>query len=144
MFTKLTPNLMVKDVKETIIFYQTKLGFKLEMAVPESQDCILTELPEDKKLVYALVKQGQVEIMFQSQDNLKQDITALAPFEIGASVSFYSEVENLKAYYEKLKNSVAIVKDYATAWYGMDEFYIRDNNGYILGFAQQKEKNEKD
>ncbi len=140
MFSKLTPNLMVADVKETVEFYQNKLGFKLEMAVPESQDCILTEIPADKNLVYALVKQGNVEIMFQEQDNLKKDIPALASFEIRASVSFYSEVENLKDYYEKLKDDVDIVKDFATAWYGMDEFYIRDNNGYILAFAQQKEK----
>ena len=44
MFKKLTPNLMVKDVKETIEFYQNKLGFKMTMAVAETQDGILTEI----------------------------------------------------------------------------------------------------
>lgn len=31
-----------------------------------------------------------------------------------------------------------MVKELSTTWYGMNEFYIRDNNGYVLGFAEQK------
>lgn len=37
-----------------------------------------------------------------------------------------------------LKKKVEIAKELSTTWYGMNEFYIRDNNGYILGFAEQK------
>lgn len=85
---KLSPNLMVKDVKETIGFYKNNLGFKLVMAVPETQDGILTEIPEDKKIVYALVKNGNVELMFQAEESLKEDITIFANSIIGASVSF--------------------------------------------------------
>jgi hypothetical protein len=25
-------------------------------------------------------------------------------------------------------------------WYGVKEFYIKDNNGYILGFAEESER----
>ena len=49
---KLSPNLMVKDVRKTVEYYNNNLGFKLIMAVPETQDGILTEIPEDKKIVY--------------------------------------------------------------------------------------------
>ena len=31
-----------------------------------------------------------------------------------------------------------MVKELSTTWYGMKEFYIYDNNGYVLGFAEQK------
>ncbi len=135
---KLNPNLMVKDVKETIEFYKNNLGFKLVMAVPETKDGILTEIPENKKIVYVLVKNGNVELMFQAEESLKEDITVFANSIIGASVSFYIEVENLKDFYSGIKEKVEVVKKLSTTWYGMNEFYIRDNNGYILGFAEQK------
>lgn len=139
MFKKLTPNFMTKDVNETVRFYQDKLGFKMEMAVAESEDNVLTELPKDKKLIYASIKKDQVDVSFQIQESFSNDVPAMASLDIGASVSFYCEVENVKEYYDKIKDNVDVVKDLATAWYGMDEFYIRDNNGYILAFAQQKE-----
>jgi uncharacterized glyoxalase superfamily protein PhnB len=135
---KLTPNLMVKDVKETVEFYKNILGFELVMAVPETQDGVLTEIPTDKKVVYALVKNNSVEIMFQTEKSLKDDVPAFANVHIGASISLYVEVENLEDFYSKAKDKVEIVKDLFTTWYGMKEFYIRDNNGYILCFAQAK------
>lgn len=30
------------------------------------------------------------------------------------------------------------VKELSATWYGMNEFYIYDNNGYVLEFAEQK------
>ncbi len=135
---KLNPNLMVKDVKATVEFYQENLGFDLAMAVPETKDGILTEIPEDKKVIYAMVKNGSVEIMFQAEESLKEDIVVFADSKIGASVSFYIEVENLEDFFNSIKEKVEIVKELSTTWYGMNEFYIRDNNGYILGFAEQK------
>jgi len=135
---KLTPNLMVKDVKEAVEFYKNNLGFQLVMAVPETQDGVLTEIPKDKKVVYALMKNGNVEIMFQSEKSLKEDVPAFANTHIGASVSLYIEIENLEDFYNKIIGKVEIVKDLFTTWYGMKEFYISDNNGYILCFAEAK------
>jgi uncharacterized glyoxalase superfamily protein PhnB len=135
---KIMPNLMVKDVKETVEFYENNLNFNLEMAVPETQDGILTEIPETKNIVYALVKNGNVELQFQVEETLKKDITVFVDSTIGASVSFYMEVENLDAFYEEIKGKVEVVKELSTTWYGMNEFYIYDNNGYVLGFAEQK------
>lgn len=135
---KMMPNLMVKDVKETVGFYKNNLGFEFVMAVPETQDGILTEIPEDKNIVYALVKNGHVELQFQAEETLKKDITVFADSTIGASVSFYMEVENLDTFYKEIKGKVEVVKELSTTWYGMKEFYIYDNNGYVLGFAEQK------
>jgi hypothetical protein len=46
-------------------------------------------------------------------------------------------VDNLKDYYNNIKARVEIEKDFHTTWYEMDEFYICDTNGYILGFAEK-------
>ena len=135
---KINPNLMVKDVKETVEFYQQKLGFKLIMAVPETQDGVLNKIPENKKVVYALVKNGDVEIMFQAENSFKKDVPTLKEATLGASCTFYIELENLEDFYKEIKNKVDVVKELFTTWYGMKEFYIRDNNGYILTFAEVK------
>jgi len=136
---KLNPNLMVKNVKETVKFYEENLGFKLIIAVPETQDGVLDEISKDKKIVYALVKNDYVEIMFQSEDSFKEDVPVLKESVIGASCTFYIEIENLEDFYKSIKNKVEVVKNLFTTWYGMKEFYIRDNNGYILTFAESKQ-----
>lgn len=133
---KLNPNLMVKDVEETVTFYRDNFGFELVMAVPETQDGILTEIPEDINVVYALVKNGNAEIMFQAEKSFKEDVPTLKNMPIGASCSFYFEHENLEVFYSQIKDRVEVVKELFTTWYGMKEFYVRDNNGYILTFAE--------
>ncbi len=47
-------------------------------------------------------------------------------------LAFYIEVEDVKKLYEKLKDEVTIVRDMEAKFYGKQEFYIRDCNGYIL------------
>ena len=69
---KLNPNLMVKDVKETVEFYQKNLGFQLIMAVPETQDGILNEIPEDKKLFMHLSKMVMLRLCFKLKSLLRK------------------------------------------------------------------------
>ena len=49
----------------------------------------------------------------------------------------------LYAQYEKVKDSVQIQKEIETTWYVAEEFYIRDCNGYILGFSEMKGQQSK-
>ena len=73
VFTKLTPNLMVEDVNSTIEFYKDVLGFEL-----------LLSIPEEGTFDFALMKSGNVEIMFQARESLAKD--------------FPPEFKNKKAY----------------------------------------------
>jgi uncharacterized glyoxalase superfamily protein PhnB len=134
---KLTPNLMVRNVNETIDYYRKSLGFRLVMAVPETLDGILTEIPPGQNVVYALISNGNVEIMLQSEASLKSELPALAGVSIGASVTLYIEVEGIDRFYAEALPKVEVIKPLFTTWYGMNEFYVRDNNGYILCFAEQ-------
>jgi uncharacterized glyoxalase superfamily protein PhnB len=88
--------------------------------------------------VYAPVKNGDVEMMFQAESSFTEDVPALKNSHMEASCTFYMELENIEDFYEKIKDKVEIVKELCTTWYGMREFYIRDNNGYILTFAEAK------
>lgn len=136
---KLTPNFEVKDVKETVNFYQFVLGFSLVMAVPETQDEIEQSFQEGKEYIYALVSKDKVEMMFQRSDSFKNDVKMAKDVPLGASVSFYMEIDGLHSFYDKVKDKVVEITEPKLAWYGMNEFYAKDPNGYILGFAEKSE-----
>jgi uncharacterized glyoxalase superfamily protein PhnB len=136
---KLTPNFEVSNIRETVHFYQSVLDFNLTMAVPESQDSVEQKLEEGKEYVYALIVKDKVEIMLQRTDSFKQDIALAEDAKIGASVSFYMEIDGLNELYNTIKDKVKNSTKPKTAWYGMREFYIKDPNGYILGFAEKYE-----
>ncbi|MFH0984836.1 MAG: VOC family protein [Candidatus Omnitrophota bacterium] len=137
-FKKLTPDLMVSDVAQTVKFYTEKLGFKLAMLVPENEKTVETGLVSGKSYVYAMVCRDEVFVMFMRKDVYEEDVPALKGAPLGASATFYCDVDNVGELYGQFqKNGVEMLKDLATTWYGMKEFYIRDCNGYILGFAEQ-------
>ncbi|MBD3800794.1 MAG: VOC family protein [Campylobacterales bacterium] len=132
---KVTPNLAVRDIAFTVAFYTEVLGFTLNMAVPETQDGIDTSIDETKRYVYAMVSQGEAAVMFQHIESLNEDIGPHFKTPTGMSGTLYFESDDAESYYETVKERAEILKPLGTAWYGMKEFYLRDCNGYILGFA---------
>ena len=126
MLKKLTPNLMVEDVARTLKFYREALGFE-----------VLTTLPEKEPFDFAIVGRDGVELMFQSRDSLSNNVPSLAGSLIGASQTFYIEVDGIRNLYEALRENVEIVVDFHTTSYGTQEFYFRDINGYILSYSEK-------
>jgi uncharacterized glyoxalase superfamily protein PhnB len=125
MLKKLTPNLMVEDVARTLAFYRDLLGFE-----------VLTTLPEQEPFDFAIVQRDGVELMFQSRASLSDNVPTLTGAPIGASQTFYIEVEGVRDLYQALHEQVEIVVDFHTTFYGTQEFYFRDINGYILSFSE--------
>ena len=136
---KLTPNFEVKDIRKTVEFYQSILGFTLVMAVPDTQDGIEQSFADSKEYVYALVSKDNVEMMFQRTESFKRDVLFAKDLSMSASVSFYMEIDGVDNFYKQIKNKGLNPTELKTAWYGMREFYLTDNNGYILGFAEKSE-----
>jgi uncharacterized glyoxalase superfamily protein PhnB len=136
----LTPNFAVADIRQTVQFYCENLGFELVMAVPETQDGVDQKLFESKEYVYAMLKKDDVELMFQRIDSFQEDVVLTDKVAVGASVSFYMQGKGIDAFFEELKNKNIQVSELKLTWYGIKEFYIKDNNGYILGFAEEAEK----
>lgn len=121
----LTPNLMVEDVNKTVDWYAETLGFELGMSVPESGE-----------FDWAMIKHGEVTLMFQSRTSLAGDIEAFRDLPVGASGNFYIQVDDVKSLYDKIRESVEIVSDLKKTFYGSEEVSFKDLNGYILTFAQ--------
>ncbi|MCK5853637.1 MAG: VOC family protein [Sulfurovaceae bacterium] len=136
---KLTPNLAVNNIRETIEYYQNNFGFEIAMAVSEDKSSMGAELVEDKEYVWAMIACGDVTLMLQRTDSYSEDV-GVSVNELGASATLYMEVEDVDALYASVKNSVNIIKEIDTTWYGQREFYVRDCNGYILAFATMQQQ----
>lgn len=138
-FEKLTPDLMVSDVAETVKFYTEKLGFKLKMLVDDKGKTADIVIENNKKYTYAMVARDEVFVMFMHGKTYKKDIKTLKNAKKGLSGTLYCDidcgVEELRnGFFEK---GVKIVKDIENTIYRMKEFYIEDCNGYIIGFGEK-------
>ena len=120
----LSPNIFVKDIKASIAFYK-QLGFEVAMSVPEDGD----------ELVWAMVVNGRVTVMFQTFDSLGDDLQEVKR-EDGGSLLFYIKLKNILNFFDLLKDKVTVVKGLEKTFYGATEFSILDNNGYLLTFAE--------
>ncbi len=137
---KITANLIVEDVCRTLDFYEQILGFELVMGVPEDSQAVVTARDADTPLAFAMVKHGQVELMLQSRHSAAKEWPAMESGSAAGGVALYLEVADARQLHGQLKGRAALVKDLHTTFYGMDEFYIRDCNGYLLGFASPRQE----
>jgi len=137
--TSLTPNFEVSDIRKTVQFYQDILDFKLVMAVSATQDEIETSLLENKAYKFAIMQRDEVTFMFEVKDTYLGGMDSFKTKTIGASVSFYMQIDGIDDFYELIKSKKLKPSELKTMWYGMREFYIQDINGYVLGFAEKIE-----
>ncbi len=121
----LTVNLMVTDVNESVSFYSDVLGFKLEMSVPE-----------EGVFNWAMVTNDQISIMFQEENNLKEEYPCFNENPVTPCFTMYIKVDDIESLYNDLKDKTNIALDYHKTFYGSYEFAVTDNNGYVLTFAQ--------
>lgn len=122
MYETITTNIMVKNVKETIQFYEEKLGFQKVLSVPE----------EGEVLNFAILVKDKISIMLQEQTNLLEEYPTLKTEEIVPTFTLFITVNNVEEMYHSLKEKVKIAKELHKTFYGKDEFAIFDNNGNIL------------
>lgn len=122
MYETVTTNIMVKNVKETIKFYEEKLGFQKILSVPEGGEI----------LNFAILNKDKISIMIQEQKNLLEEYPTLKTDEIVPTFTLFITVGDVLKVYNELKDKVKIAKALHKTFYDKDEFAIFDNNGNIL------------
>ncbi|WP_175622063.1 VOC family protein [Chryseobacterium schmidteae] len=115
-FKSLQPILWTENLDETINFYLHILGFSLNDSNDDWQ--------------WASLQKDGIQIMI-SKPNQHEQLNRIC-----FSGSFYFNVENVDEVWEDLKIKANICYEIETFEWGMREFAIYDNNGYILQFAQ--------
>lgn len=122
MYETVTTNIMVKNVKETIVFYEEVLGFQKVLSVPEDRDV----------LNFAILVKDKISIMLQEQNNLMEEYPTLKTDDIKSTFTLFITVSDVAALYEELKDKAKLAKELHKTFYGKDEFAVFDNNGNIL------------
>jgi uncharacterized glyoxalase superfamily protein PhnB len=111
------PMLTVPDVSSAVTFYQETLGF-----------VCANELSG-----WASMNRDGVELMFALPN-------AHIPFKRPQLTgSLYFRCDDVDGVWHKVKNKAEVVYPIENFDYGMREFAIRDNNGYLLQFGQEIE-----
>lgn len=140
--TSVTPNLMVRNVFETVQYYIRILWFDCLMAVDYNKNTDFI-LEDSLEYAFAIVQKWNAEIMLQAEDSLKEELPGLWKSYDQSSVALYFKMEGIEEYYKTIKLNVQIEKPLHKTWYGSEEFYIRDLNGYIIGFSEMPEQQKK-
>ena len=118
-FTALRPMLWTDKLEETIVFYTGILGF--------------TCSERNEEWGWASLYRNEAELMLAKPN-------AHIPFDKPVFTgSFYFTVDDVESLWQDLKTKATIVYELETFEWGMREFAINDNNGYILQFGQNIE-----
>ena len=113
--------LSTKQLRETVDFYTKVLGFDCPNFVEEWG--------------WAALNFGEVELMFALPN-------AHLPFDKPTLTgSLYFNVENADEVWEKVKGMTKVCYPIEDFEYGMREFGVFDNNGYLLQFGEVINKN---
>lgn len=125
-YNQITTNLMVDSVNETAQFYKDVFGFE-----------ILDKVPDSGELAFAIIGRDSVQLMLQTVKSLGDDVPYLSSKDIGGSFTLFIVVEGVDEIYEKAKEHCEILVDMKITFYDMKEFTVKDNNGYVLTFAER-------
>lgn len=115
----LVPILYTEHIKPTIEFYTTHLGFTCNNY--------------DEETGWASLSNGDVELML-STPNAHTGFTKPA-----FTGSFYFRTQDVDTLWERLKDAVQVCYPLENFEYGMREFAVYDNNGYLLQFGWESE-----
>ncbi len=114
----LIPILGVADPAKTLEFYRDALNFE-----------VMDTYEPDGKLVWALLKSGDVELMVEGE------CPETGGRQTGTSLYFYPD--DIEGLYDLLRTRGYPVSDRRVTFYGMKEFDLKDPDGYHLCFGQE-------
>jgi uncharacterized glyoxalase superfamily protein PhnB len=119
----ISPTLAVRDMKATLDFYTSALGFTVGMTFPTLND------PE-----YADISKDGMVLMFVPTRN----VGIGSAERLGTGVNLYLQIDgDIDVYYDRLKKrGVKIIVDIRDEPYGIRDFTVADPDGYLLTFNQ--------
>lgn len=93
-YQSLTPNIGVENVNDTVKFYKDFLGFEL-----------ITSVPEEGNMVWAMMISGNACIMLQEKSNLMEEYPQLEKEGWNGCLTFFIRVKGFDDLYEKMSGT---------------------------------------
>ena len=128
--------IIVVDAIEPCLLFWTVLGFE-----------VTVEVPHENTIGFAMLNNGDVEIMYQSRASMVADVeqsgapAGLADELARSTTTLFVEVERLDDVLENIEDAEVLVPRRQT-FYGMDEVFVRAPCGTVVGFAARTEAND--
>lgn len=119
----LTPLLNVHDAARSVSFYCEKLGFGVD-----------NSFEDGGKLVWAHISRGPVRMMINASCE-RAARGARAGAKTYDDVVLYFSVEDVHTLHRNLSAKGCVPGAIESQDYGLDEFTLRDPDGYELGFG---------
>ena len=118
---KMSPQLLVTDLENSISFYTEKLGFELEFRYEDFYAGII----KDGCSIHLKCGIAPIELQKNKKENMDLDIVF--------------SVDNVEELYKQMQEkAIEIVQPLCERPYGK-EFYISDPDGYIFAFLEEPE-----
>jgi catechol 2,3-dioxygenase-like lactoylglutathione lyase family enzyme len=119
---KLTPNLIVQRIPESLRFWVDRLRFEKRV-----------EVPHGAEVGFVILGRDAVELMLQSRASLAEDVAPIAEGAHRAVV--YLEVPSLAPIRQALEGWPLVVPERKT-FYGAQEIIVRDPDGHVVFFSE--------
>ena len=123
----LTPVLFVEKIEPSLDFWVRGLGFEQVM-----------EVPGEGGLAFVMLKQGNIEVMYQNYASLEEDLPKIAKEAKGSPNFLYTKVDDLDEMIKNLED-FEIVTERRQTFYGADEIGYKEPGGHFITFAKFKE-----
>lgn len=131
-WSALVPEILVRDLDRSLVFYCDLLGFTEKFGRP------------DDGFVY--LEMGHAQIMLEALPNDQSGawITGDLVPPFGRGLNLQIEVADVHSIHDRLKTAqVCLFRELRRSWYreeahenGQDEFLVQDPDGYLLRFMQ--------
>ncbi len=120
---RMTPNLMVSSIEQSIHFYHNTLGFDVVDRVENN---------------FVILGRDNVLIMMESMEAMVQEYPVLKHDALKASIALYFRFDDIEALVATLKEKGYQMPDIYETFYGTLETYLVDPDGYVLTLSGEK------
>jgi hypothetical protein len=117
----LTPILLVDAIEPCLDFWM-RLGFE-----------VMVQVPEGDAIGFVILKNGPVEVMYQTRASVAKDIPSMTEFP--SSSILYIHVTNLDEIISAVTGAPVLIPK-RTTFYGATEYAVREPGGSAVSFSE--------
>ena len=117
----LTPILIVDAIEPCLNFWM-RLGFE-----------VMVQVPEGDAIGFVILKNGPVEVMYQTRASVAKDVPTMADFP--SSSILYIHVTNLDEIIAAVAGAPVLIPK-RTTFYGATEYAVREPGGNAVSFSE--------
>jgi uncharacterized glyoxalase superfamily protein PhnB len=125
-FASITPNLLVRDVAKSTVFYRDVLGFAVSETVPAAEP-----------FVFVWLRRDEVSVFVNDINTAAADYPPAATLPQGGTCALYFIVSDVDVLHQAVAAKANVIMPLKTQFYGMREFSVTDPDGHLITFAER-------